>query len=438
MGCSPYRAEDAAPTPAPERDAQPAEKDAVYVAPTGRDFAEGTKDAPVATIARALVLSSAHGGADIVVCASTYDENVVIDRPVRIVGNRSCADFGPGAGPARFETVAGITITIANAKGVTLEDIVASAHADHTQPGSSAVALFVSRASEVTLRHVDLRAGPGSDGPDGAARTNHDGASAGRGGDAASNAGGAGASCTCIDGSSSKGGSGSGALGVASSGTSSATTGAANAGRDQASSCTVGQPGAPAGGGAASPGSTTSPILVTAAAIDATRGGDGANGSVAQGGGGGGRDTNLASGGGGGGCGGCGGGGGRGGASGGSSLALVSFESQIVIEESTLAASAGGNGGRGADGQLGQPGGAGGAPSVGACSGGSGGSGGAGAGGGGGAGGHSIGILHVGPMPSTKATTISITTAGAAGIGGDGEARGADGSPGIAAEVFTP
>lgn len=104
-------------------------------------------------------------------------------------------------------------------------------------------------------------------------------------------------------------------------------------------------------------------------------------------------------GGGSGGCGGCGGTGGLGGKGGGASFALLSFQSDIVLNACELEVSRAGDGGSGSGGQVGQIGGTGAFGSPPGCLGGNGGTGGSGGPGGGGAGGLSVGIGYVGKLP---------------------------------------
>lgn len=416
VGCSSYGSDDA-PRPPPIADAggeatAPAER-AVHLAPDGRDFAEGTKDAPVATFRRAFELAAASGASTVYACAATYDENVVVTAPIRIVGDRACRTWAPSTTRARLAPYAGVALRIAKTSNVVVEGMQIAGAADHTVPGTSAVGVFVAESQDVVLRRVEVRAGFGIAGADGAPRSNH----------------GAAVTCTCADGTSSTGGSGAVGTTPAKSGSASPPLGIPNAGTSSASSCTAGGAGADASAASGGDGAT-SPLAITFEAIERTAGANGRNGAPGQGGGGGGASTSAATAGGGGGCGGCGGAGGGGGTSGGSSIALVSFASTVQIEDAALVASDGAPGGAGGDGQSGQPGALGG---IGECSGGAGGSGANGGGGGGGAGGHSFAIVHVGAAPVVRTTT---TTAGKGGAPGPGGAtNGAAGASGTAGAV---
>jgi hypothetical protein len=141
-------------------------------------------------------------------------------------------------------------------------------------------------------------------------------------------------------------------------------------------------------------------------------------------------------GGGAGGAGGCGGNYGRGGQGGGASIALLVYDSIVIVGESEVISGHGGSGGWGGEGQEGQAGGSYGLGNPQGCRAGAGARGGAGGGGGGGAGGISVAVLWSGMTAPVldQATTDAITIGdgGKEGLGG-----GADnyGPPGFAAAV---
>jgi hypothetical protein len=203
-----------------------------------------------------------------------------------------------------------------------------------------------------------------------------------------------------------------------------------------------------AGEGALGPGSIGRSAAGGKAGYKGAPGKDGALGSPGQGGGGGGASlggtapdkcVDMASdggaSGGSGGAGGCGGAGGKGGGPGGSSIGLISLNTKLELDQTTVVVKKGGKGG---DGGAGQPGGVGGVGGVGGespmgsvllpgCAGGEGGPGGSGGRGGGGQGGHSIGIAFTGRSPPGLGVSIQVGTPGA---GGAGEGQGGSGAPG--------
>jgi hypothetical protein len=162
--------------------------------------------------------------------------------------------------------------------------------------------------------------------------------------------------------------------------------------------------------------------------------------------------------GGGGGVGGCGGQGGTGGTAGGSSIALLIFGSQVLLEGGGLATADAGAGGDGGLGEVGQAGAAGGAPKIydgftgtytthqaiidARCynqiaAGGDGGDGGDGSDGGGGAGGLSVGVLWSGQAPTVAAAAPAapLFNLGEPGPGGTGSLAGPVGLGGQVVEA---
>jgi len=389
---------------------------AIYVSPDGRDFAEGTKSAPVATFKRALDIATSKNAADAVVypCVASYSENVVLDRTVHVVGNLSCATWTATSERAQIAPPTGVALTIA-APSVVIEDLDVASTADHTRAGDSAIGVFVVRAAGVVLRRMKIEASNAIGGEDGDVQENYAAGPAASGGAANGNTKILGASCTCIDATSSRGGDGGGLDG------SQPTSGSAMpavGGDDKGMSgtlCTEGSGGASGQQGRDGDPAKT-PLSVDESGVRPTSGGEATNGTPGQGGGGGGSATNMNTVGASGGCGGCGGGRGTPAKSGGSSIAVLSYSSEVLVDACDLVSAKAGFGGNGGDGEEGQMGGAGGGSgSAGGCVGGGGGAGGLGGNAGSGAGGHSAGIAYVGVAPRVQATTI---TTGRAGDGG--------------------
>lgn len=402
----------------------------VFVSPTGKDGAAGTKEEPLKSIAEAVT----RGLPRVYVCEGNYDAPVTITSPIAIFGGLSCA-WAPSDARPMLAPKKGVALKVTKVLGaVLLEDIDISGNADPDSPSDSAIAALVSESDNVTLRRVNLTAGPGTAGSKGGTKSNFTGV-AKNGANAMAASGGGETTCSCADGTtSSKGGRG----GTVGAGALDPTPGAAtppvggiNSGNNGGPNCIPGTVGA---AGLATTGGTgsTTPGTLTADGWNASAAGGGAGGAgnPGQGGGGGGGRGDISSGGGGGGCGGCGGGGGEPGANGGSSIALLSFKSTISVETGALRADRGGRGGEGGPGQNGQAPGNGG---PGACGGGGGGAGAGGAGGGGGAGGHSIPIVFVGTEPKVVGTTL---TPGEKGLAGQGGARGE--GPGNAGSTGDP
>lgn len=172
-------------------------------------------------------------------------------------------------------------------------------------------------------------------------------------------------------------------------------------------------------------------------------GGAGDPGVGGSGGGGGGTGCDAfawgttGGGGGGGGSGGCGGTGGMGGQSGGSSFGLFVVDSTFAAPDSSFSSGAAGDGGSGAAGGPGGGGGPAGPAGSGGFAGGLGGvgqSGGAGGSSGGGAGGNSIGALLC--NADVADLNLSAVTEGAAGVGGPAVSGGPAGVEGLATKVL--
>jgi hypothetical protein len=387
----------------------------VFVSPTGKDGAAGTKAEPLRSVTEA----ASRGKPRVYICEGTYDAPISISQAVSLYGGFTCA-WGISENRPRVAPSKGIALRVTGVSGaVTVENVEIAGSADAIVPGDSAIAAFVSGSSNVTFRGVMLIAGPGTAGAGGESRSNYTGATATKGGNANAANGGVGPTCNCDDGTtSSRGGNGAPGNGVASRGSAEPSVGISNGGSSAGTTCTdgsVGTKGAPNGAGTASTSAgTLSAEGWSAASIPTVA----PNGNPGQGGGGGGAKTDSNNAGGAGGCGGCGGAGGTQGLNGGSSFALLSFNSTVAIEGGGLVSGVGGRGGKGGEGQAGQTGGP---VGSGVCDGGPGGNGAGGSGGGGGAGGHSLPVGFVGPEPRMTGASL---TPGPKGIGGDGGAAG--------------
>jgi hypothetical protein len=379
--------------------------------------ADGTIEHPYPTIGAAV--SNVTGEKRrIYVCEGTYGEQVSLESaPMTLIGGVGC-DFRTKGAKAKIVPPSGTGLAVASVGGTSVIDIAVEAASIPNAKGSSAIAMFVTRSKNILLRGVEAKAGdaqPGADGADAIATPNWEGAQP-FANNTATGAGAAPPACVkCKDGTSSSfaGGGGSTTGGFPEAGTATPPVGSTNGGGN-GTPCSPGTDGAngdapPAAAGAARPGA-----LLTNGFDSVLTAEQGPVGNPGQGGGGGGANTST--GGGSGGCGGCGGGGGGAGGNGGSSIALLVFESEVIIEDSTLTAGVGGKGGRGGKGQEGQLRAGGGS---GACVGGQGGFGAGGGGGGGGAGGYSLAIGHVGSPPKIERSSLVKSTGGPVGAGGD-------------------
>lgn len=400
----------------------------LFVSPTGSDANPGTKAAPLQSIGAAI--SAANDTRKrVYICEGTFAQNLTITKSIALIGGINCA-WNAKAARARIVPAKGIAVTITKAATVSLTELSIASFADAQVKSDSAIGVFVSESQSVLLKSIDVSAGPGVDGTagtNGDDSPNYVGAAAVSGNTTGDGTGAVAPTCgTCVDTTFSAGGKGAAVSGSPDPGSAQPDVGTNNSGGTTAGVCSGGTAGAR--GLAAAVGATGAQAPGTAAAdgwkssLTSSKGG---NGRPGQGGGGGGWEGPL--GGGSGGCGGCGGTGGGAGGNGGSSIAVLAFNSEVVVEDSTLTSSKAGSGGSGGNGQDGQFRGNNGG---GACPGGLGGHGAGGSGGGGGAGGHSVAIGYVGAKPTATRSTLRPGDAGALGAGG-GSGAG-PGNPGLA------
>jgi len=405
--------------------------------------ADGSRAHPFKTIGAGLGAVSATRKR-IYVCDGDYLENVSVKTAVSILGGLTCDWMGKGANP-RIAPAKGVALSIAKSNGAVVTDVNVEGNADSLVDGDSAIGVFVSESQGVLLRRVGVKAGPGTKatiGADGDGSPNYTAVIATAGVATATSAGAEAPTCgTCVDTSLSAGGKGAASGGAGPlAGSATPAVGVDNSGGTVGGVCSDGKAGAP-GVAAAAAAAALAPGSVKATGWESPLvAKKGTNGNPGQGGGGGGSTSAPALGGGSGGCGGCGGTGGAPGGNGGSSIGLLTFESDVTVEDGTLTAAAGGIGGIGGKGQDGQfRGSAGG----GACAGGVGGHGAGGGGGGGGAGGHSAAVAHSGKAPTPKNTTLKHALGGDLGPGGGGGtstsnagATGGSGTKGLEADVL--
>ncbi len=418
---------------------------AVFVAPSGMDGASGTRHAPVQTLAKAIELA-AMDGKFVIACNGVYEAPLVLEAGIRLYGGFDCPGtsnawtYVPGSVARVVPSERGAALSINGSnETVQIEDFEFRA-LDASDAGESSIAGTITNSKDVRLRRVHLIAGSGKSAIDAKNPGFTFPSVAELQGNSATDIGGAPKICQCPDGSSSTGGpAGSPPQQNGGRGTPAPAEGLGGEGGDATLACNSGGGGsAGANGKSASdaPGANILGTLMTMGWMPAA-GTAGRAGMPGQGGGGG--AGKPGGGGGGGGCGGCGGRGGAGGKGGGSSIALVLYESKVVIDAGELTSAAAGNGGRGAPGQAGQATFGGGGDGAGqgdaGCDGGNGGLGGDGGSGGGGAGGMSVGVLYKGEAPTISGVTVVST--GTSGMGGIGGTPGSnDGMKGVSQPTY--
>lgn len=450
---------------------------AVFASPGGDDKANGTREAPVRTVGRAVALAREEKRGSIYLCTGTYDENVLLEGETPdLFGGYDCKD-----GWARR----GERSVVAPRRGVGLRvrGVEKALRLDHLEvrasggeePGESSVAAVVTGSPKVTFRRSELAAGDGAPGADGALAAPQDTfAPSGEGGESVLWFGG-----TCNDTQANCGlGSATwcypyaggyrlefGTCGIGYAGGQggshcpSSSPPVPGSNWDGLSTPLDGRPGAhgtPGGkGGPSTRGwGTVSPEGDYVPSNVGADGTPGTSGKPGEGGDGGAspyhysgdiliHDFRPGAGGGQGGFAGCGGPGGKGGGGGGASIALLAFQSPVRLVATRLRTSRGGSGGgpsAGTSGQVGGTGGPGGANTglngvvLGARGGkgGRGGDGGRGGPGGPGGGGPSIALLVKGAEPIVEQPLPSeVGEGGAGGLSLDGP----DGAQGLASNV---
>lgn len=399
---------------------------------SGSDTNPGTQSAPLKTIMAAMDNDRLAGRRRVYVCATPdpYVGNVVVRPRVSLVGGFVCQSWTFSDKKTIVSGTSDIALKISNAAdGVSLTDFDVRS-ADASAPGGSSIAVFVSRAT-VIMRRMLITAGNGLDVVDIASTPENGPATATaamQGVPASGPTGGIARDCKCPLFGSSHGGKGGDAMVAGESGASDPIPPSDGvydgAGGGGGATCLPGHPGPPGAPGVS--GAKASTVgAVSAEGWKPTNGGNGTIGGAGRGGGGGGGAPGA--GGGGGGCGGCGGAAGVGGKAGGSSIALLMFESAVVVSASTLTAGNGGSGGPGANGGDGTQGGEG---TPGTCGGGAGGNGSGGGGGAGGSGGIAAPIVRKDGSLTKDNITVSARLGGAGGKGGAG-GHGATNSTGV-------
>jgi hypothetical protein len=395
---------------------------AVFVS-AGAAGGDGTKEAPFGTIGEGVTVAKSRGTTRVIVCNAIYTEKMTFTpgtTGVNVFGGFTCPSAANGwvytpVGRPLVSPPTGTALYIDGVtERVTIQDVDFKS-ADATAAGTSSIAAIVS-GSTATLRRVAISAGKGANGANGA-----DGAEVPQTPASTTTQNGAGASCSANAPFDAPGGN------PTDPSTCGSLAGQGGDGRKIDSAGEPGDPGSPAnptlqpdedgagglgatGGGSGGTGKwgargasgTPGGKAAESGAFNAigytpASGHDGTPGSVGQGGGGGRASKGKAgicvgAGGGAGGQGGCGGTAGRAGGGGGASVALLSWESTVLLEGCALGSDSGGRGGIGGQaksGVLGVVGGRGGdsAPGDSIGSGGDGGGGGSGGPGGPGSGG---------------------------------------------------
>lgn len=400
---------------------------ALFVDPTsGNDVNPGTRESPLHSLKSATEIDRLHGRPRIYLCAGTTSIDEPVDLPpnVSLIGGFKCGTWEYVGAPFPIiapsaPSLAALHVFPATTLAITISDIeIRGAKGNNEFPSS--VGLFISH-TKTALRRVTITAGETARPLDWSGLPTN-GVAGSLDGNTATASIAAAKTCKCPVFGSSIGGAGGDLSAPGGQGVSEPAN-TPSAGGVISATCTGGNGvnGAAAGVGGGIPSGAPGHI-------DPDRGwlgADGANGTAGTpgvgGGGGAGSSTTR---GGGGACGGCGGNGGRGGRAGGSSIAIVAYDSELAVFESSFTAKAGSNGASGEHGESGFAGGSAGKASGGICNGGNGGPGAGGGGGTGGTSGISAAIVRFkgaySPDGQTKLAKDVNGIGGIAGGGGDG------------------
>ena len=149
------------------------EERGVFVRAGAASGGNGAKLTPFPSITAAL--AGRAGKSFVYVCAGSYEEALVVNAAVSIIGGLDCAGFEPGGGITRVSPASGIALTVSGAAAqVSLLDLTVEARAgvvDAAAPkgsnGASSIATFVNDGAQVTAQRVAFVAGAGAPGVEG-------------------------------------------------------------------------------------------------------------------------------------------------------------------------------------------------------------------------------------------------------------------------------
>ncbi|AKU96900.1 hypothetical protein AKJ09_03564 [Labilithrix luteola] len=151
-------------------DGELTEQFGVFVSARGSDTAEGTRRAPLATLSAAIRMAKSKGRR-VYACAETYNENVVMEDGVPMLGGIDCSAGWKFSSSlrARIEAPASPAVL---AKGITKATVIGGFEIvapDAKHPSESSIVVFAINSVGLTIAHSRLQAGRGGDGTDGAA-----------------------------------------------------------------------------------------------------------------------------------------------------------------------------------------------------------------------------------------------------------------------------
>lgn len=374
----------------------------------GTSGGNGSPDRPYTSITQAISI----GAKVIYICGEAADsQGIEVPGGTQLVGGLDCESWAVDAAlRTKITAPAGTIPARFKGGGPIVVEGMAFVAVDAVDAGASSIAVIADEA-DVTFRRVQFTAANGASGTAGAMGASGEPSQAGL--NATSAAGAAGGASTC----GSDGGDGGDGSGTPTAG----DPGMPNQDNAGLPGCSPGGPGTEGAVGATGAHASGNGTLSSEGFAPASA----TNGDAGMPGGGGGGGGAIASnGGGGGGAGGCPGGGGGAGQSGGSSIAIVSFLSQLRFEDCNANVGTAGNGGLGGPGGAASAGRAPGGGSQAACDGGMGADGGDGGPGGNGAGGHALVVAFTGDSIDVE----GISHPELSGVAGEGPGDAVEGT----------
>ncbi|MGC4070801.1 MAG: hypothetical protein QM784_40230 [Polyangiaceae bacterium] len=146
----------------------------VFVSPDGLDSRAGTKEDPVRSIGKAVELAKKSNGklTDVLVCAGTYVENVIVtDSAVNLHGGYDCSSWVRTTVKPLIAPASGVPLRIANVQDPIELSRFSIKAPDATAPGESSQALQVVKSLGVHVSQSIIAAGRGAPGANGKLQT---------------------------------------------------------------------------------------------------------------------------------------------------------------------------------------------------------------------------------------------------------------------------
>ena len=140
----------------------------VFVAPSGADNADGTRERPLARIQPAIDLAKTLGKR-VYVCAGTYREALVLADSISIIGGLDCGggEWRTSLGFSRVEAPSSPAVRATDIKSPTRLDGLEVVAPNATAPSGSSIGLIAERAGGIAFARSKITAGNAMKGDDG-------------------------------------------------------------------------------------------------------------------------------------------------------------------------------------------------------------------------------------------------------------------------------